>query len=125
MKVRVSKIPARPQTQQHRRPHRHRRPLPPGQMEFIASFINRKHGRETVEYPHRWLEELLQPTYGIMVYQEQIMLSCPSYGRLYTRSSRYFAPRHGKEKPEEMAKQRSVFGGAMKKEWQKKSQRNI
>src|SRR5690606_24810027 len=45
----------------------------PGPMDYIPSFINRKHGREKVEYPHEWLEEILKPTYGIMVYQEQIM----------------------------------------------------
>lgn len=45
----------------------------PGPMEYIPLFINRKQGREPIEYPHKWLEELLKPTYGIMVYQEQIM----------------------------------------------------
>ena len=45
----------------------------PGPMDFIPNFINRKHGRERVEYPHALLEPILQNTYGIMVYQEQIM----------------------------------------------------
>ena len=45
----------------------------PGPMDFIPDFIKRKHGEEAVHYPHPLLEKLLQPTYGIMVYQEQIM----------------------------------------------------
>jgi DNA polymerase-3 subunit alpha len=45
----------------------------PGPMDFIPSFINRKHGRERVIYPHKLLEPILENTYGIMVYQEQIM----------------------------------------------------
>ena len=45
----------------------------PGPMNYIPMFVNRKHGREPVDYPHEWLTDLLKPTYGIMVYQEQIM----------------------------------------------------
>ena len=45
----------------------------PGPMAFIDEFINRKNKKQQIEYPHPWLETLLQPTYGIMVYQEQIM----------------------------------------------------
>ncbi|HXA00726.1 MAG TPA: DNA polymerase III subunit alpha, partial [Cytophagaceae bacterium] len=45
----------------------------PGPMQFIPNFINRKHGKEKVEYPHPLLEDLLKNTHGIMVYQEQIM----------------------------------------------------
>ena len=45
----------------------------PGPMDNIPAYIARKHGRETVSYPHPVLEEILEPTYGIIVYQEQIM----------------------------------------------------
>jgi DNA polymerase-3 subunit alpha len=45
----------------------------PGPMNNIPNFINRKHGREKTNYPHQILEEILKPTYGVMVYQEQIM----------------------------------------------------
>lgn len=45
----------------------------PGPMDYIPKYINRKHGREKVDYPHPILEEILKPTYGTMVYQEQIM----------------------------------------------------
>ena len=40
---------------------------------MIPSFINRKHGREPIEYDHPWMKDILAETYGIMVYQEQVM----------------------------------------------------
>ncbi len=46
----------------------------PGPMEYIPSFINRKHGREKIEYDIPEMEEFLKDTYGITVYQEQVML---------------------------------------------------
>lgn len=45
----------------------------PGSMEFIDVYANRKDGKEKVEYPHPLAEEILKPTYGILVYQEQVM----------------------------------------------------
>jgi len=45
----------------------------PGPMENIPTYIARKHGEEEVEYPHPMLEDILKPTYGIPVYQEQVM----------------------------------------------------
>ena len=45
----------------------------PGPIGFIPSYIERKHGREEVEYFHDSLEPILQETYGIMIYQEQVM----------------------------------------------------
>ncbi|GIV57136.1 MAG: hypothetical protein KatS3mg042_0049 [Rhodothermaceae bacterium] len=45
----------------------------PGPMDLIPNYIDRKHGREKVEYPHPMLEEILKPTFGIPVYQEQVM----------------------------------------------------
>lgn len=46
----------------------------PGPMEYIPSFINRKHGKEKIEYDQPEMEEILKDTYGITVYQEQVML---------------------------------------------------
>ena len=46
----------------------------PGPMQFIPDYINRKHGKAKVEYPHEDLKEILEPTFGIMIYQEQIMM---------------------------------------------------
>lgn len=45
----------------------------PGPMQYLEVYANRKHGRESVEYPHERSREILGPTYGIMVYQEQVM----------------------------------------------------
>ena len=45
----------------------------PGPMEQISHFINRKKGTEIVQYPHASLQRILEPTYGILVYQEQVM----------------------------------------------------
>lgn len=45
----------------------------PGPMQFIDEYIDRKNGKKQVDYPHASLEQVLQPTYGIIVYQEQIM----------------------------------------------------
>lgn len=45
----------------------------PGPMQNISTFIARKHGREPVTYPDKSLEKILKPTYGILVYQEQVM----------------------------------------------------
>ncbi len=45
----------------------------PGPMQYLEVYANRKHGRESVKYPHPLAEEILAPTYGIMVYQEQVM----------------------------------------------------
>lgn len=46
----------------------------PGPMEYIPSFIRRKHGEEPIEYDHPMMEPYLKDTYGITVYQEQVML---------------------------------------------------
>src|SRR5690606_28322729 len=45
----------------------------PGPMDLIPDFIERKHGRQEVRYPHPLLEPVLAPTYGVVVYQEQVM----------------------------------------------------
>ena len=45
----------------------------PGPMQYLEVYADRKSGKEKVSYPHPWAEEVLGPTYGIMVYQEQVM----------------------------------------------------
>ena len=45
----------------------------PGPMDIIPNYIKRKHGKEKIEYDHPWLSEILSETYGLMVYQEQVM----------------------------------------------------
>ena len=55
----------------------------PGPMEFIRSYIRRMHGEEKVEYRHPSLEPIFSETYGIPVYQEQIMRAAVETGRLH------------------------------------------
>lgn len=45
----------------------------PGPMQYIPQFIDSKMGRQPISYPHKDLEEVLKPTYGVIVYQEQVM----------------------------------------------------
>jgi DNA polymerase-3 subunit alpha len=59
----------------------------PGPMEWISNFIKRKHGLEEVKYAHKDLEPILQPTYGIGIYQEQILLIAQVLSSLMARSS--------------------------------------
>lgn len=88
----------------------------PGPMNYIPMFINRKHGREPIEYPHPWLEEILKPTYGIMVYQEQIMQAAQIMAGYSLGSADMLRRAMGKKKAEEMEKHRQIFvEGATKK----------
>lgn len=88
----------------------------PGPMDLIPDFIHRMHGGE-FEYLHPLLEGVLEPTYGIMVYQEQVMQAA-QYCAGYTLGGADMLRRAmGKKKPEEMVKQREIFiEGAAKKE---------
>ena len=69
----------------------------PGPMGMIDDFIDRKHGRKEVVYDLPEMKEILEETYGVMVYQEQVMQISESPGRLYAGRSRSAAPRHGQE----------------------------
>src|SRR5512135_621435 len=87
----------------------------PGPMDFISSFIDRKHGREKVIYPHPLLEKVVGSTYGIMVYQEQVMQSAQVVAGYTLGGADMLRRAMGKKKPEEMAEQRGIFvAGAAK-----------
>jgi DNA polymerase-3 subunit alpha len=81
----------------------------PGPMDNIPAFCARKHGREAVEYPHPLLEPVLAETYGIFVYQEQVMLAAQVLAGYSLGSADILRKAMGKKKPEEMAKQRTIF----------------
>ena len=81
----------------------------PGPMDFISSFIDRKHGREKVIYPHPLLEKVIANTYGIMVYQEQVMQAAQEVASYSLGAADLLRRAMGKKKPEEMAQQREVF----------------
>ncbi|VAW29092.1 DNA polymerase III alpha subunit, partial [hydrothermal vent metagenome] len=86
-----------------------------GPMAFIPNFINRKHGREEVEYPHELLEPILKNSYGIMVYQEQIMQTAQILGGYSLGQADLLRRAMGKKKLDEMAKQREIFVAGAKK----------
>jgi DNA polymerase-3 subunit alpha len=81
----------------------------PGPMDLIPSFINRKHGREKVTYLTPSLEKVLSTTYGIMVYQEQVMQTAQVVAGYSLGGADMLRRAMGKKKPEEMAIQRQVF----------------
>ena len=81
----------------------------PGPMDNIPSFCARKHGKEPVSFPHPLLERVLGETYGIMVYQEQVMQAAQLLGGYSLGGADLLRRAMGKKKPEEMAVQRSVF----------------
>ncbi|MCS6204655.1 DNA polymerase III subunit alpha [Shewanella baltica] len=86
----------------------------PLQSGMVDNFIERKHGREEVSYPdsqyqHESLRELLSPTYGIILYQEQVMQIAQVLSGYTLGGADMLRRAMGKKKPEEMAKQRSIF----------------
>ena len=81
----------------------------PGPMDLIPTFVARKNGREAVEYPHPMVAEMLSETYGIMVYQEQVMQTAQILGGYSLGGADMLRRAMGKKKPEEMAEQRQVF----------------
>jgi DNA polymerase-3 subunit alpha len=88
----------------------------PGPMDLIPDFIERKHGRQRVEYLHPSIEAILTETYGVMVYQEQVMRIAQVVGGYSLGGADLLRRAMGKKKPEEMAKHRSIFvAGAAQK----------
>jgi DNA polymerase-3 subunit alpha len=81
----------------------------PGPMDLIPEFIERKHGRAEVQYPHPLLEPVLAPTYGIVVYQEQVMQTAQILAGYSLGGADLLRRAMGKKKPEEMAKERAKF----------------
>ncbi|WP_434527017.1 DNA polymerase III subunit alpha [Photorhabdus asymbiotica] len=92
----------------------------PLQSGMVDNFIDRKHGREEISYPdiqwqHESLQPVLEPTYGIILYQEQVMQIAQVLAGYTLGGADMLRRAMGKKKPEEMAKQRSVFEEGAKK----------
>ncbi|MDE2087396.1 MAG: DNA polymerase III subunit alpha, partial [Xanthomonadaceae bacterium] len=81
----------------------------PGPMDLIPTFVARKHGREEVVYPDPRTESVLKETYGIMVYQEQVMQMAQIVGGYTLGGADLLRRAMGKKKVEEMAKERAKF----------------
>lgn len=87
----------------------------PGPMDLIPDFCRRKHGLQRVEYPHAKTETILKETYGIAVYQEQVMQIAQEVAGYSLGGADLLRRAMGKKKPEEMVAQRAIFNeGAAK-----------
>lgn len=81
----------------------------PLQSGMVDDFINRKCGRAVIEYPHPDLEPILKTTYGVILYQEQVMQIAQVLAGYTLGAADLLRKAMGKKKPEEMAKQREIF----------------
>ncbi|HEY3796742.1 MAG TPA: DNA polymerase III subunit alpha [Caulobacteraceae bacterium] len=81
----------------------------PGPMENIDTFCDCKSGRRAIEYPHPWLEPVLAETYGIIVYQEQVMQIAQILAGYTLGEADILRRAMGKKKKDEMAQQRARF----------------
>ncbi|GIX22594.1 MAG: hypothetical protein KatS3mg121_1377 [Gammaproteobacteria bacterium] len=81
----------------------------PLQSGMVDDFIARKHGQAPIHYPHPALEPILKPTYGVILYQEQVMQIAQVLAGYSLGGADLLRRAMGKKKPEEMARQRAVF----------------
>lgn len=88
----------------------------PGPMEQIPHFINRKKGTEIVQYPHTSLQKILEPTYGILVYQEQVMQAASEMAGFTLGEADILRRAIGKKNSDAIAAQKEKFvQGALSK----------
>jgi len=88
----------------------------PGPMAHIPTYIRAKHGMEKINYPHPWLKEVLEETYGVIVYQDQVMRIAQVIAGYTLGKADLLRRAMGKKKKEEMAKERVNFiEGALEK----------
>src|SRR5262245_14229178 len=81
----------------------------PGPMDLIPDFIRRRHGDVKIEYEHPLLEPISRETYGVLIYQEQVMQAAQVLAGYTLGGADLLRRAMGKKKPEEMAKQRETF----------------
>lgn len=81
----------------------------PGPMDMIPSFISRKHGTEKIEFDHPLMKDILQETYGVMVYQEQVMMIASKLAGYSLGEGDVLRRAMGKKDHDEMANQRKKF----------------
>ena len=81
----------------------------PGPMQYIPQFIDSKMGRQQIRYPHKNLEEILKPTYGVIVYQEQVMEVARIIGGFSLGKADILRRAMGKKKVKEMDKMKIEF----------------
>ncbi|QOC21262.1 DNA polymerase III subunit alpha [Wenzhouxiangella sp. AB-CW3] len=83
----------------------------PGPLDagMVDEYINRKHGKAQVKYPHPLCEPILEPTYGVILYQEQVMQIAQELAGYSLGGADLLRRAMGKKKPEEMQRQREIF----------------
>jgi DNA polymerase-3 subunit alpha len=81
----------------------------PGPMQDIPAYVARKHGREQIEYPHEWLKPILEPTYGVFTYQEQVMEAARVLAGFKLSEADILRSAMGKKDRVKMAQQRHKF----------------
>lgn len=81
----------------------------PGPMDNIPQFVDGKFGRKPITYPHPSLKPILEETYGVIVYQEQVMQATQILAGYTLGGADILRRAMGKKKLEEMAKQRALF----------------
>jgi DNA polymerase-3 subunit alpha len=81
----------------------------PGPMDLIPEFIKRRHGEVKIEYDHPLLEPIARETYGILIYQEQVMQAAQALAGYTLGAADILRRAMGKKKVEEMQKQREKF----------------
>ncbi len=90
----------------------------PGPMEHIPTFIKAKHGIEPIRYPHPALSSILEETYGVIVYQDQVLFIVQTFAGYSLGQADIFRKAMGKKIPEVMKKERRNFiDGAKKNEF--------
>ena len=87
----------------------------PLQSGMVDDFIDRKHGRASIQYMHGALKSVLKPTYGVILYQEQVMQIARILAGYTLSGADLLRRAMGKKKPEEMAKQREIFMAGARK----------
>ena len=98
----------------------------PGPMEQIPHFINRKKGTEIVQYPHTSLQEILEPTYGILVYQEQVMQAASEMAGFTLGEADILRRAIGKKNSDAIAAQKEKFvQGALSKGYKKEDAETV
>jgi DNA polymerase III subunit alpha len=81
----------------------------PGPMEHIPRFIDSKHGKQEIRYPHPALEKILEETYGVIVYQDQVLFIVREFAGYSLGQADIFRKAMGKKKAEVMAQERANF----------------
>ena len=84
----------------------------PGPMDLIPDFINRRHGKVKIEYLHPLLESICEETYGIMIYQEQVMQATQALAGFTLGKADILRRAMGKKDAAKMGKMRKEFVGA-------------